>query len=220
VKSAAPANPPAARRTRRSAAPVRFALLPTFRLETLATITAKHGEMLYQRHFGMRMDECRLLGVVLAYEPVSLRRACVELGMDKSMGSRLVARHVRSGLLERRDDPVDQRSFYLVLSAAGRELITRINAVAVARNRDWLAGLPPAERDAFLAHIDRQIAHARELLDREMRRAKRAPPPAPSHERGGVSSREPGPVLVEREALADVHRRLGELLEQSSGARK
>jgi pimeloyl-ACP methyl ester carboxylesterase len=107
-------------------------------------------------------------------------------------------------------------------TATGLSMVERrgVGPTSPLVDQAWLAGLPAAERDAFLAHIDRQFAHARELLDREMRRAKRAPPPAPSHERGGVSSREPGPVLVEREALADMHRRLGELLEQSSGARK
>lgn len=208
------------RRPRQAPAPLRLSLLPTFKLETLASITAKHGELLYQRHFGLRMVECKLLGVVLAYEPVSLGRACVELGIDKSLGSRLVARQVQAGLLDRRDDPADQRSFYLVLSAAGRELIARINVVAMERNRDWMAGLAAELQGQFLEQVDHQIGHARAMLEREVQRSRRTPPPAPSHETRGASAREPGPVLVDRQALQDIYLKVGDLLEQSSGARR
>ncbi len=208
-----------AQRKRAAAVPVRFSLLPTFRLQTLASITAKLGELIYQRLYGMRMIECQLLGVVQAYEPVSLRRACVELDIDKSLGSRLVARNVQAGLLDRRDDPADQRSFYLMLSAAGRELVARINAVAVQRNHDWMAGLVPQAQGEFLQQIDVQIAHTRALLEQELKRQRRAPPPTPSHERGDSGARETAPMLVERRSLQAMHQLLGELLEQNGGAR-
>ncbi|MEO7244451.1 MAG: MarR family winged helix-turn-helix transcriptional regulator [Rubrivivax sp.] len=201
-----------------AATPVQFSRLPTFRLETLASITARHGESLYRRLFGLRLVECQLLGVVRAQEPVSLRRACVELGIDKSLGSRLVARHIQAGLLERRDDPADQRSFYLVLSKVGRELIGRINLAATERNREWMAGLPVEMHAAFLELLDGQIAHSRGMLERELRRSRRSPLPTPSHEIGGVPAREPGPVLMDRQVLQDFHRRLGELLAQGAAA--
>jgi len=193
--------------------------MPTFKLETLASITAKHGELVYQRLFGLRTVECRMLGVVQAYQPVSLRRACIELGIDKSLGSRLVSRHVQAGLLERRDDPADQRSFYLVLSAAGLDLIKRINTVAMERNREWMAGLPTTAHSEFIDQIDAQIGHARDMLERELQRSRRSPPPAPSHELNGVPVREPGPVLVDRETLQQIYRSVGALLERTSGPR-
>jgi DNA-binding MarR family transcriptional regulator len=193
---------------------VPFSQLPTFRLETLASLTARHGESMYQRLFGLRLVECQLLGVVRAHEPVSLRRACIELGIDKSLGSRLVARNIRAGLLERRDDPADQRSFYLVLSEVGRALIARINVAAMERNREWMAGLPAEIHASFLDLLDGQIAHSRAMLEAELRRAGRSPPPTPSHEGGKVRAREAGPVLMDRQVLQDFHRKLGELLAQ------
>lgn len=192
--------------------------MATFRLDTLATLTAKHGELLYERLFGMRLIECRVLGVVRAYEPISLRRACIELGVDKSQGSRVVTRQVEAGLLERREDPEDQRSFYLLLTPRGRELIERIHAAAEQRNRDWLGGLPASLQATFADCLERQIVHARDMLDAELRRTHRAALPAPTHERVKVDAREPGPLLVERNALQDLHRKLGELLERSGGA--
>jgi DNA-binding MarR family transcriptional regulator len=219
VKNVETATKAPRRRASPAAVPRRFSLMPTFKLETLASITAKHGELVHQRLFGLRTVECRMLGVVQAYQPVSLRRACVELGIDKSLGSRLVARHLQAGLLERRDDPDDQRSFYLLLSAAGLELINRINAVAMARNREWMAGLPAPAQAEFIEHIDAQIGHARDMLERELRRSRRSPPPAPSHELPGVAVREPGPVLVDRQLLQQIHRQVGELLEQASAPR-
>jgi DNA-binding MarR family transcriptional regulator len=198
---------------------VPFSQLPTFRLETLASLTARHGESMYQRLFGLRLVECQLLGVVRAHEPVSLRRACIELGIDKSLGSRLVARNIRAGLLDRRDDPADQRSFYLVLSEVGRALIARINVAAMERNREWIAGLPTLAQSDFMDRIDAQIVHARDMLDRELQRSRRTPPPAPSHELNGVPEREPGPVLVDREILQKIYRSVGEMLERTSGPR-
>jgi DNA-binding MarR family transcriptional regulator len=219
VKDVESATKPKRRRAQRASVPRRFSLMPTFKLETLASITAKHGELVYQRLFGLRTVECRMLGVVQAYQPVSLRRACIELGIDKSLGSRLVARHVQAGLLERRDDAADQRSFYLVLSAAGLDLIKRINTVAMERNREWIAGLPTLAQSDFMDRIDAQIVHARDMLDRELQRSRRTPPPEPSHELNGVPEREPGPVLVDREILQKIYRSVGEMLERTSGPR-
>jgi DNA-binding MarR family transcriptional regulator len=199
---------------RAPAPPMQFSQLPTFRLETLASITGRHGEMLYQRLFGLRLVECQLLGIVRAHEPVSLRRACLELGIDKSLGSRLVSRQIQAGLLERRDDPADQRSFYLLLSKIGRELIVRINQAATERNRDWMAGFPVEMQAVFLDLVDSQITHARAMLDQEMRRSRRRLPPRPAHEGGPAPAREAGPVLMDRELLLDFHRRLGDLLGQ------
>lgn len=204
---------------RAAAAPIQFSQLPTFRLETLASITARHGEMLYQRLFGLRLVECQLLGVVRAYEPVSLRRACVELGIDKSLGSRLVARQIQAGRLERRDDPADQRSFYLLLSDVGRELIVRINEAATKRNRDWMAGLPVEMHATFLSLLDGQISHARAMLEQEIRRTRRRLPSRPLHEGGSAPPREAGPVLMDRQVLLDFQRKLGELLAQGEETR-
>ncbi len=206
------------RTQRRSGAvtPIQFSQLPTFRLETLAAITARHGELLYQRLFGLRLAECQLLGVVRAHEPISLRRACVELGIDKSLGSRLVARQIQAGLLERRDDPADLRSFFLVLSDVGRELIERINLTATERSHEWMTGIPFEMHAEFLDLLDGQIAHARAMLEHEMRRARRKLPARPSHEAGGTTSREAGPVLMDRQVLLDFHRKLGELLAQGA----
>ncbi len=170
----------------------RFTELPTYRLHSLAAITERHGEQINQRLFGMRLIECRMLAVVQLCQPVSLRRACLEIELDKSQGSRLAAKLVAAGWLLRSADPADQRSFYLQLSTAGRALHRRIHQAAVQRNQAWLAGLAPARRDAFLATLDRQLAHARGLLEQELTaarpstpapRARAVPSTRPSHRR-------------------------------------
>jgi len=204
------------RKTRPARAlPERFIELPTFRLDILASIMSKHGELLYGRLFGLRLIECRVLGVVQVYQPVSLRRACVELGIDKSLGSRIVAKLVETGLLERRDDPQDQRSFYLLLSAKGGKVRERIMKAAWQRNETWMNALPEPQRAAFLQALDAQTARARQMLEEEEQRSGQPSRPAPSHERDAPTPREAGPVLVERDSLIDLHRCLGRLLHAS-----
>ena len=196
---------------------VRFSELPTFRLHLLESITSKHGELVFLRLFGLRIVECRVLGGVQANEPVSLRHTCIEIGLDKSQGSRLVAKMVESGLLERRDDPDDQRSFFLLLTPEGRSLHRRINEAAVARNTAWRAGLPDDLCQVFLDCIERQIRHARQLLEQESALAKGTLPPAPSHEKGSdevPKVRLGSPLLIKREQLEAVYHQLRNMLEQ------
>lgn len=193
-----------------------FRALPSFKLETLSLIASRIGELRYQRLFGLRAVECRILAVVAAYGPVSLRRLCVEINLEKSHGSRLVAKLVQLGLLERRDDPADQRSFYLLLSPSGVELHEQISAVAIERNRQWMKGLPADKHAVFFECLELLTRHSQAMLAEE---AGLAPDlrlaPAPTHE-----LREPPPaqnplLLVERSRLKALHEQLGELLGKS-----
>lgn len=107
------------------------------------------------------------MAVVGASSPVSFKMTCIETDLEKSKVSRVVAQLLDKGLLKKQDDPADQRSFYLTLTAAGKKLYWAMYADAVARNEQWMAVLPKRQREQFLASLDRLIQHSQKLLEEE-----------------------------------------------------
>jgi DNA-binding MarR family transcriptional regulator len=99
---------------------------------------------------------------------------CVETDLEKSKVSRVVARLLKKGLLEKQDDPADQRSFHLSLTAYGSKLYWAMYADAVARNEQWMAVLPKKQRVQFLASLDRLMQHSQMLLEKERKAVVKA----------------------------------------------
>jgi DNA-binding MarR family transcriptional regulator len=195
---------------------MRFNTLATFKLDTLGSIVAKHGELLYQRLFGLRIVECRILGVVAHFGPVTLRQTCIEVGIDKGQGSRLVTQLLQAGLLERRDDATDQRSFYLLLTPAGQRLHDRVAIAAAARNEAWLHGLPDEKRATFVECIELLTRHTQQMLADETARSSVDARPAPRHEQAEPAAPAERPLVVAPAVLRDLQRRLGELLREAA----
>jgi DNA-binding MarR family transcriptional regulator len=99
---------------------------------------------------------------------------CVETDLEKSKVSRVVAQLLDKGLLKKHEDPGDQRSFYLTLTAAGKKLYWAMYADAVARNQQWVGVLPKKQRAQFLASLDRLIQHSQKLLEEERKAGRNA----------------------------------------------
>jgi DNA-binding MarR family transcriptional regulator len=87
------------------------------------------------------------------------------------------SKSLRSGCprvsIEKHEDPADQRSFRLTLTAAGKKLYWTMYADAVARNEQWIAVLPKKQRAQFLASLERLMQHSQKLVEEE-RKAKAA----------------------------------------------
>ena len=158
----------------------RFQRLASYRLHKLASLSDRFIDLRYRRKFGLRTPEVGIMAVVGASSPLSFKMTCVETDLEKSKVSRVVTQLVEKGLLKKRQEPADQRSFYLSLTAAGRKLYWAMYADAVARNDQWMAVLPRKQRAQFLASLDRLVQHSQILLeaerkagvgDRQMRRA-------------------------------------------------
>ena len=190
-----------------------FDQLPTLVLERLASALSRHGELMYQRLFGLHLSECRVIAVVLACEPISLRAACERLEIDKSHVSRMVTKLVGAGLLLRRPDDADQRSFYLVLTPEGRRLGARIRAAAAERNREWMKGLAEASQAlSFLEVVAQQTAQAKKMLAREVKSAGRSGPAWTRDSPDDRARAGPAPLLVDRPKLEEMRRILDRLL--------
>jgi DNA-binding MarR family transcriptional regulator len=147
----------------------RFQRLASFRLRRLASVSERFIELRYRRKFGLRLPEVGIMAVVGASSPLSFKMTCVETDLEKSKVSRVVAQLLNKGLLKKREDPADQRSFHLTLTAAGRKLYWAMYADAVARNQQWMAVLPKKQRAGFLASLELLMQHSQKLLEKEVK---------------------------------------------------
>jgi DNA-binding MarR family transcriptional regulator len=145
----------------------RFQRLASYRLHKLASLSDRFVELRYRRKFGLRIPEVGIMAVVGASSPLSFKMTCVESDLEKSKVSRVVAQLLEKGLLNKHEDPADQRSFYLTLTAAGKKLYWAMYGDAVARNEQWIAVLPKKQRAQFLASLDRLTQHSQKLLEKE-----------------------------------------------------
>jgi DNA-binding MarR family transcriptional regulator len=145
----------------------RFQKLASYRLHKLANMSDRFIDLRYRRKFGLRTPEVGIMAVVGASSPVSFKMTCLETNLEKSKVSRVVAQLLSKGLLKKREDPADQRSFHLTLTAAGKKLYWAMYADAVARNEQWIAVLPKKQRAQFLASLERLMHHSQKLLEEE-----------------------------------------------------
>ncbi len=132
-----------------------FRALPSLRLHLLVRRIEREAEADYLRAFGLRLVECRIIGMAGGDQPVTLKRVCADLGLDKAHASRVVADLVERGLLRRETNAADGRAPALRPTEEGRRLRARIYEAAAARNERLMAALPERRRSNFLRDLDR-----------------------------------------------------------------
>jgi DNA-binding MarR family transcriptional regulator len=145
-----------------------FQQLASYRLHQLTTLSERFIGMHYRHKFGLRMMEVGILIMVGGSGPLSFKTTYTRANLEKSNASRLAAQLLEKGLLEKREDPADQRSFYLALTPAGQKLYRELYADAFGRNEQWMAVLPKKQRTVFLACLEMLTQHMRKLLQEEM----------------------------------------------------
>jgi DNA-binding MarR family transcriptional regulator len=77
------------------------------------------------------------------------------VGRDKTRLIPILDRLEARGLLRRTPDPADRRNRVVALTPAGRELLAACRAGIREVEAELLSGLDPAERDVFVAVLDR-----------------------------------------------------------------
>ncbi len=81
-------------------------------------------------------------------------RVALELGIDKSNGTRLCKRMNEAGYLSMTRDPRDGRARLVTLTPAGRRLAERVEATSRKRMADMLKRIPSAELPSVLKSLD------------------------------------------------------------------
>ena len=88
--------------------------------------------------------------------PSELSRA---VGMQKGSLTTIIRSLCLSGLIERRDTPGDERSYRLLITAAGREFAEHMAAQRRAGFRELFADLPQAQARQIVSALDTLIDH-------------------------------------------------------------
>ena len=129
---------------------------------TLALAAARH----YQRRFGIRLAEWRVIDALHAGRGITANQISQWLKTDKAWVSRSIDRLARAGYARRRPDPGHGRRQIVTLTGKGERAYRAIAAAARRRNGNLLAGLGRAQRKALEEALASLHARASLLLAR------------------------------------------------------
>jgi len=123
----------------------------------------------YRRRFGLKIPEWRVMAVLgdAAAQGLTQRALTAATLMDKVAVNRAVRVLEERGLIARLPNPVDGRSQLLELTGEGRAIHGEVMPLALATERELLAGFAPdqqaALRDMLAAIRQRATDMSREL---------------------------------------------------------
>jgi DNA-binding MarR family transcriptional regulator len=137
--------------------------LLSYRIHRLANALSRGAALRYRREFDVSLMEWRILALLGAFAPMTLKRLARESGLDKSQASRAVAGLVARGLVLRLPGEGDARELALRLSAEGERLQQGLMQAARERDAALRAALGATERAVLDAALDRLEATARRL---------------------------------------------------------
>jgi len=126
-----------------------------FRLNRLAVAVSENLAEIYRETFGLDVPEWRVLVTVCSGNGCTAQHVVASTRMHKTRVSRAVAGLIHRRLIERTASPTDARQLPLHATSAGEQLYQRLVPLALAREREILSCLDPAQRQAFLGALDR-----------------------------------------------------------------
>jgi DNA-binding MarR family transcriptional regulator len=135
-----------------------------YRLSVLSNRISQDIARLYADRFGLNVTEWRLLAVLGRFPGLSATALAERTAMDKVAVSRAVATLLAAGRLTRKTDGSDRRRTLLRLSAKGYRIYDEVAPLALAYERDLLAGLRSDERAALERLLE--MVEARERATR------------------------------------------------------
>ena len=77
------------------------------------------------------------------------------LELDKTTTARAVAKLLTLGIVQRKTDPADNRSYLIHLTTKGRELVPVIQNILGESTERMVKGFAPDERDKFISYLGR-----------------------------------------------------------------
>ncbi len=131
-----------------------------YRLSVASNAVSDRVAGVYQARFGLKVPEWRVLAVVAEKGTATQSALVAATQMDKMTVSRAATALVARGVLAR-NAAEDRRTLELRLTAAGEALHAEIAPMALAIERELLAGFSAAERDRRLELLTRLEACAR-----------------------------------------------------------
>lgn len=132
----------------------------------LSRLLASSGAMvvrLCEGRYGITRREWRLIALLAEHGAMSPSELAQRAHLERARVSRLIPELVAKKLLSRVAVPEDARRAVVTLTDAGRVLYGELLPQSVAFNREVLAVLTPAERDAFALALEK-ITEAAERI--------------------------------------------------------
>ncbi len=127
---------------------------PAFLLGQLGSHSAyRFAELLAP--LGLRPPQYGTLRILEANDGQSQQQLCEALGIHRNVMVGLVDDLEKRELVERRRHPVDRRAHAVHLLPAGREMIARAAAIALALDTEMLSALTPQERPVLIDMLQR-----------------------------------------------------------------
>jgi DNA-binding MarR family transcriptional regulator len=127
-----------------------FRNLMTFRLHRLGNASQRFSEDYYRRLTDLSLIECRLIGILAELGTATFKHICEVARLDKSFGSRVIQRLADQGILDKDENPADQRSVMLRLTAKGARLQNELYAAGRVLNREMMSTLSPQQARDFM----------------------------------------------------------------------
>ena len=124
-----------------------------YRLSFTTNLVSERIATAYQTLFGVSIPEWRVIAHTAEHDGITQLEIGQRSRMDKVTVSRAAIALTKRGVLERKPNPSDKRSHRLVLTAAGRELYSKIVPKALELERDIFATFPEDELEAFQATL-------------------------------------------------------------------
>ncbi|HEV2217606.1 MAG TPA: MarR family transcriptional regulator [Candidatus Dormibacteraeota bacterium] len=132
----------------------------------LITIAARTGQELAKRRLnplGLSVQLCGVMNL-LGEGPLSQQELGEQLGIDRTTVVELIDELERQGVVERRRNPTDRRSYALHLTAKGRTVQKRAVKAFDAAVDEFFGPLSAAERKALTDMLTRVILTAQAKL--------------------------------------------------------
>jgi DNA-binding MarR family transcriptional regulator len=130
----------------------------------LLTIAARTGQELAKRRLsplGLSVQLCGVLNL-LAEGPISQQALGEQLGIDRTTVVELIDRLEQQGVVVRRRNPADRRSYALSLTPKGRAVQKRAARAFDGAADEFFGPLASAEQQALMDMLRRIITSAQE----------------------------------------------------------
>lgn len=134
-----------------------------YRLSRLSSTVSATVARAYDKQFGLSIPEWRVIAILGRHPGLSAVEVAEQCFLDKVAVSRAVSKLIKAGRIDRQFADADRRRSILNLSEKGREVHDGVAEVALAFERDLLAGLDEAEIDNFNSVMDRLLEKAKKL---------------------------------------------------------
>ena len=132
----------------------------------LLVIAARTGQELAGRRLAPMGLSVRLCGVLnlLAEGPISQQALGEQLGIDRTTVVELIDELEQQGIVVRRRNPADRRSYALTLTPRGQTVQKRAARAFDAAADEFFDALEPAERQMLLGMLQRLISAGDERI--------------------------------------------------------